>query len=295
MFKNDWVKYGFSLYGAPSNHFVIDYRGAVHDGPETPLELAQKVAWDLHHTYGPLTIMLSGGVDSQACAYAFKTAGVPVRFVMARYNDGMNDHDIMSSESFYLTHEIEREIMEVDILAFHETELRLWAERYFCSSPHMLSHMKIASLIEGTVVFSGCLVTSDGFVGNLDYRTFGLERYDERSNQTVIGYFFSYDPALHASFSRCPSATSAANMDNYVRKCRIYEEAGFPVHPQVSKLHGFEKIKEHYDGVKIPTRERLKHKNRGSNRPYDLMFRFALEDSVCIRGLETKTIHGGHK
>lgn len=294
MFKDDWVKYGFGLYGAAPNHFIIDYRGAVHDGPQTPLELAQKVAWELHHDHGPLTVMLSGGVDSQACAYAFKTAGVPVRFVMARYNNGMNDHDILSSEEFYTAHGIEREIIDVDILSFHENELRLWAERYFCTSPHLLSHMRIAAQVGGAVVFSGCVVTSDDAVGRLDYQTFALERYRERSDQPVIGYFFSYDPALHAAFSALPSASrKATNVEAYSRKCAIYREGGFPVIPQVSKLHGFEKVKEHYDGAALPFEDRIKYKERGSKRPYDFFFRFALEDLAGIHGIETITLHRG--
>lgn len=276
MFRNDWVKFGFGLYGSADNVFTIDYSDAQpHPTLSHPLDIAREVCWRLYDEHGPMTVLLSGGVDSQAVAFAFKMAGTPVRFLRARYNGGLNDHDIHSSDAFYEAHGIEIEDVEVDILTFHETELLDWGRRYDCASPHILCHMKLASIARGPVVFSGCVVSPDGLIGGLDYGTFGLERYGRLSGQPCVGYFLTHDPHLHYSMGLVPAALDGT-IEPYERKCRIYQECGFPVMPQPVKFHGFEKVKEHYDDRVIPMKDRIRHKNASSSRPYDLLFRYPL-------------------
>lgn len=276
MFRDDWVKFGYGMAGLPTNSFAIDYSAAQpHPTLTHPLDIAREVCWRLYDQLGEMTVLLSGGVDSQASAFAFKMAGVPVRFLRARYNGGLNDHDIHSSDAFYEAHAIEIEDVDVDILTFHETELLDWGKRYDCASPHLLCHMKLASIARGPVVFSGCVVSPDGHVGGLTYDTFALERYGRLSGQPCVGYFFTYDPHLHYSMGLVPAALDGS-IEPYERKCRIYQECGFPVIPQEVKFHGFEKVKDHYDGHPISMKDRLRHKNASSARPYDLMFRYPL-------------------
>ena len=280
MFRDDWVKFGFGMDGRPSNVFTIDYSAATpHPSLAHPLDIARDVCWRLYDEHGEMTVMLSGGVDSQAVAFAFKMAGTPVRFLRGRYNGGLNDHDIHSSDAFYDAHRIEIEDVEVDILGFHDNELLDWGKRYSCSSPHILCHMKLASIARGPVVFSGCVVSPDGIVGGLGYQTFGLERYARLSGQPVIGYFLTHDSHLHYAMGRVPAALDAS-LPVYERKCRIYQESGFPVMPQPEKFHGFEKVKDHYDDRVISLRDRLKHKASSSSRPYDMLFRYPLLDDI---------------
>ncbi len=280
MFRDDWVKFGFGMDGRAANVFTIDYSAATpHPTLTHPLDIAREVCWKLYDDLGEVTVMLSGGVDSQAVAFAYKMSGVPCRFLRGRYNGGLNDHDIHSSDAFYEEHGIEIDTVEVDILGFHEHELLDWGKRYACSSPHILCHMKLASITRGPVVFSGCVVSPDGAVGGLGYHTFGLERYGEMSGQPVVGFFLTYDPHLHYAMGLVPAALDAS-MPVYERKCRMYQECGFPVIPQVEKLHGFEKVKDYYDDRVIPPRDRLRFKQGQSSRPYDLLFRYPLRDGT---------------
>ena len=281
MFKDDWVKFGFGndlLPTSSTEQFVIDYTGAYpHPTLKTPLEIAHEVCWDIYNRYPkPLTLMVSGGVDSQAMAYAFKTAGVPVDYIMAFYNDGVNDDDIFST-SFYNFYSIPVELIGLDIVNFHENMLFEWAKTYENNSPHILSHCKIASLvIEGTVISSGSVVTKQNH-GQMDYSVFGLERYSRTSGQSMIGYFFTHDPCLMWSMRDLVSS----NKDFYQAKVDIYRQAGFPVVPQpVGKRHGFENLKILYDGKPVPSKTRLRYADKPSARPYDLLFRYPLMDAV---------------
>lgn len=280
MFKDNWVKFGFGdrLSQNPSRTkpFIIDYSAArSHTTLTKPIDIAHEDCWTIYKTMPkPITLMVSGGVDSQAMAYAFKTSGVPdVRYVWARYNDGLNDHDFETS-SFYAEHGIDVEVMDFDVIGFHENELLEWAKTYRNNSPHILTHCRIASLLEGTVVSSGTAVTRQG-MGGMNYSVFGLERYSRLSGQPIIGFFLSFSAEL------CHSMLDINTSEIlYEHKCKVFREAGFPILPQSKKLHGFENLKAHYDSVQIPAKVRLRYSKNESQRPYDLLFRYPLTEVV---------------
>ena len=281
VFKDDWVKYGFGdnlLPISTTEPFVIDYSAAYpHPILNTPLDIAHEACWDIYNRYPkPITLMVSGGVDSQAMAYAFKTAGVPVRYLMARYNDGINDDDIFST-SFYEDNQIPVDIIDLDIIHFHENEIFKWGRLYENHSPHLLSHCKIASMVtEGTVVSSGAVVTRRHH-GEMDYSVFGLDRYARISGKPVVGFFFSYDPCLVWALRDLTNTVK----DHYLSKVSIYNQAGFPVIAQpTGKRHGFEKLKTLYDDRPVSSKTRIRYAGKPSARPYDLLFRYPLMDMI---------------
>ena len=283
MFRDDWLKYGFGDELGPqaaNSPFVIDYSGACpHPTLSTasPVELAHDACRHIYQTrQGPLTLMVSGGVDSQAMAYAFHTSGVPCRYVSARYNGGLNDHDILST-SFYDDHGIPVEFIDIDLIHFHEVELKGWANTYQNYSPHLLAHCKIASTIkEGTVVSSGAIVTRQN-LSETSYSVFGLERYARISNQSVIGFFFAYCP--HLVYATRDILVDQLE-DMYAAKVEVYLRAGFPVIPQTKKFHGFELLKDLYDDREIDPKVRRRYTRYRSARNYDLLFRYPLMDVV---------------
>lgn len=280
MFRDGWVKYGFGPDLEPMSKslpFVIDYRDATpHPKLTHPLKIAQEVCRQMYDSLPkPLTLMVSGGVDSQAMTYAFVTAGVPVRLVMARYQPrGINDHDIVAT--FYREHGLSLDFIEFDVLKFHEEEILDWGIRYQNNSPHIITHMKIASMLDsGTVISAGCVVNREP-IGTMSYSVFGMERYARISGQNVIGYFFNYDPHLLWAMNDLKPIQSGI----YETKCDLYRQAGFPVVPQPNKLHGFEKVKDLYDERRVDPQRRLQFVGQPSQRPYDLLFRYPLVKSV---------------
>lgn len=282
MYRNGWVKWGFGPNledFSPRSSFQIDYRAAQPSKFQS-LDLAHQACHDIADRYQEITLMLSGGVDSQALAYAFKTSGVKTRYLSTKYTGDFNLHDIADSD-FYHDNDIPVEFNEINILDFHTDELFDWARRFSCHSPHILTHMKIASQIEsGVAVGAGCCVTRDGVLGAMNYSVFGLQRYGVRSGQALIPFFFSYTPELHYSFSQTEVGRSNVYPDPYDWKCEIYRAAGYPVVAQPMKFHGFERLKEHFDSHHVDKATRLKYKDRPSSRPYDLLFRHPLETEI---------------
>lgn len=282
MFRDDWLRFGFGDdFGPPTTAapFVIDYSAAKpHPIPQASVvEIAHDACRHIHNTrQGPLTLMVSGGVDSQAMAYAFHTSGVPCRYVMARYNNGLNDHDIFAT-SFYEDQGIPVEIIDLDLIHFHEVEMTGWANAYQNNSPHLLTHCKIASMVrEGTVVSSGAIVTRQG-LSDMSYSVFGLERFARITKQSIIGFFFAYCP--HLVYATRDILVERLN-NFYEAKIEVYHRAGFPVIPQSGKLHGFERVKEMFDDHVVDAATRKRYLRRNSARPYDLLFRYPLTDLV---------------
>ncbi len=294
MFRDDWLRWGFGPDLSDSidlsSSFTLDMSGACLDEQRRPcIEIAIEDAQHIYETMaGPISLMVSGGVDSQAMAFAFKKANVPFTAYYARYPDGLNDIEL-DTFSFYKEHNIPVEIVDVDILAFHDNELFQWASLYQNNSPHFLSHMKIASLLPGTPVSAGCIVRPHG-MGMVGWSGFGLERYSRISGQSMIGYFFNYDARLvgESYVLDCSRNNDSDHLRaSYDYKVRSYQKGGFPIHAQVRKLHGFEKLKERFDAVEVSTSARFRYKDKASARPYDLLFRYPLEDMVPMCRLET--------
>lgn len=248
--------------------FLIDYSGYDFETRLSPLEYAVEAYKQLE---GPITVMLSGGVDSQASAYAAKASGrKDVRFVSYVYNGGLNYYDLRTD--FYSMHDINIEYLSIDLIDFHETELIEWAQKYQCGSPHILSHMKLASLHRGTnIIFSGNISNSDQ--DRLGFNTVGLERYSDIEDRNVTGYFFNAVPNV---FYGLWHKSDYSERDFYTRKVKTFHAGGFPVIPQRKKLHGFEQLKTYYDGAHIPPSTVMAYKHLPSKRPYDLLFRYPI-------------------
>lgn len=278
-FREDWVKWGFGKdmhpVPDPAKPFIMDWRNAC-PGNVSYMDAALESAQYIHNTYGELSLMVSGGVDSQAMAYAFKNAGVAFAAYFARYPDGLNDNELDTFQ-FYEEHQIPIEMVDVDIISFHNVELKGWAKKYQNTSPHFLSHMKIASLLPGTIINSGCILLQYG-IGHMGWNGFGMDRYSQTSGQKVIGYFLNYDPRMvWRSFN---GNIQKNDMSTYEYKVAAYQALGFPVIPQPDKLHGFELFKTRCDTIPVDVRTRLRYKSKGSSRPYDLIYRYPLEDLV---------------
>lgn len=282
MFKNDWVRYGFGEHLVSklsvNKPFIIDYSAATkHKSLNSPLDIAIENCWDIYRQHGPkINLMISGGVDSQAMAYAFKKSGVPnVRYIWCKYNFDLNSHD-SPIDGFFKMHDINIEVKDFDIIDFHKNELPEWAETFQNHSPHILTHCKIASILnDADIVVSSGAIVSAAKTGKMTYSVFGLERYSEISGQPVIGFFMNYSPELVYSTSKIlvPS-------DTYENKCKAYNKAKFPVIPQRVSTHGFERLKEYFDDTKITPEIRFKYRNEASQRPYDLLFRYPLKEFV---------------
>lgn len=285
----DWVKFGFGkemVEQHPTEFFIIDYSAARIS--DTPIdELATQAIRRITEKYPkPYTLVCSGGVDSQAMILAWLRSGVEFTIATGRFNGGMNDHDIENLWLLQKREGFDVQVLDLDVISFHENELMDWAKRYQCTSPQIMTHMYICSQIPtGTVISSGNYILKNGFHGANTYMTFGLERYARLSGQSVVPHFWMHDQDLMPAFEMQRRKLSLPDdRTDYEFKCDLFRHCGYDVIPQIKKYNGFEKIKEYYDGQQVAYNTRLKAMSYGpSTRYYDIVFRYSLAASLPQR------------
>ena len=242
-----------------------------------PLEAALYTIREIEKNYPPpYTLMVSGGIDSQAMLYAWHISGVNFNTISARYNFNLNDHDLETLDQFSKLHSIDISYVDLDIFKFYQDEYDRYANTFNCSSPQVCVHMKIAELIqEGTVISSGNFLVP--YRAAITYPMSGIIRYAE-SRKTMVPYFFLETPELaYSIFER----SKIFMKQEYQGKVDDYLESGFPVIAQTEKLTGFEKVKDYYDqhcANLVTVRHRLQLiSDNPSRRVFDLLLRHPYE------------------
>lgn len=285
----DWIKQGWGENFLKSYDGVERYRfdlsGAKYNGFTTMYTVMQSVSMIVDTMPGPYTLLVSGGVDSQAMILSWLTTGKKFNIVSFIYTDGvntMNQHDLDALKKFSAMFSLDVVYIEINIIHFLENELIDFAKRYQCTSPHICTHMKMVEIIDsGTCIFSGNALYSTGPM--VDYAILGLYRYSVNSNRSVVPFFFINDPFIAMAFAHSEMVLSKQEFidDPYDRKCAIYRHAGFEIIQQEQKFSGFEMIKNYYDTKHgVTMRERIRYANMPSARNFDIMFRYRLRDVV---------------
>jgi hypothetical protein len=265
----DWVK----KYNTET-HFYFNYKKTNNIQIE-PLDAALYTVKHISEKYPPpYTLMLSGGVDSQAMLYAWHVSKIPYNTFSAIYNYNLNDYDLNTLKEFSSILNIDINYENFDLFNFLETEYPEYTNRYLCGSPHICTYMKLADTISnGTVIMSGNFIQSNYITmpSNLS----GLLNYKKISGRPIVPFFFLETEELAWAFN--DYTVDESKDHGYMAKVQSYQHFGFPVIPQSSKLHGFEKVKEWFDHnyhKPIPTENKLiRIPSQGSNRIFDLLYR----------------------
>jgi len=272
----DWVK----IDGTNQNQYIVDLRCNLNE-MLPPLEAAKQTIKDIVKKYPPpYTLMLSGGIDSQAMLYAWHQSGYPYQTRSVKYTGGFNDHDLANLSQFADAIGVNITYTEFDVLTFLETEYDQWATEYDCSSPQICSHMKMCSDIEGTIIFSGNFCEKRR--GFISYTTMGIKRYGEKAGKSIVPFFFMESSAL--TFSFLPFLPESFEREkSYERKWKAYVDSGFPVIMQPEKYTGFEEIKKYYDTNhkhRVTLKNRLRYASKASKRVFDLLLRYPYEEKL---------------
>lgn len=234
---------------------------------------------------GPYTLLVSGGVDSQAMIYAWKKSGKP--FSVVHYSYGDNVEDGITLEAFCMAWGIDYQVRNFDVEQFITSdEYKQMAIKYDCASPHILTYMKLASFHDETVIMGGNYLST--FSTSLNWTILGLDRYRAISKHNFVPFFLCSTPGLSYAFYKSEIDLQLRYRDHvpialgrdvgYNTKVKAYEFAGFPVIKQSKKLTGFEAIKERYDSCKIDRTTKMRWANMPSKRPFDVIFRYGLFD-----------------
>lgn len=209
----------------------------------------------------PLTLCLSGGIDSEVMALSFLAAGVPFRAVTLRFRNGLNDFDIENVTAFCDRHRIERSFIDLDVIDFLESGRHLeFGRRYQCQSPQLAVHLWMLDQVAGYPVLSGNFIYPEftdagvfylGLPGELHAAYF---RYFEVNGRAGVPWFLIYTPKLVRAFLDTPVVRAQylapppeRRHFTYEIKCAAYQQGGFDVKPRADKFTGFEKIRQLYD------------------------------------------------
>lgn len=244
-----------------------------------PFDECIKFIKKIANTYpAPYTLLVSGGIDSQAMLLAWKNSGIRFRSVFYKYNQNFNEHDLVWLKEFSSINNLIIDYNDIDIFNVLKTEHPKYVKLYISNSPIMNCYIKMADLIkDGTVITSGSPPTLEGL--SLNYSMLALERYRRAENKNYIPFFFQEDPRVAGAFINkaleIRTHQICRHLQGYGYKTYHYYASGFNVLPSY-KISGFEQYKALYDNFKynIPKFVNLKFAKYPSSRTFDYLFRY---------------------
>lgn len=283
----DWLKFDYDVKHNVL-HISNKYRSVSFPGSlkRSALAVAVDTVHKIAETYpGPYVLMCSGGVDSQAMAYAWKLSEVQHKIVLFRYLDDnralYNYHDLDKFVEFANKQDILFEYRDFNYFKFLNNDLKPYAERYDCASPQITAYMKMIEFFQdSTVILSGNFWPKWPKNPSLSYDILGLHRFSLVNEQLrIIPFFFSHTRELAFAFSE----ENKNKFENqYLLKCSQYLDENFPIIPQEEKLSGFEIIKNYFDDKTdlIKDISLLKRSVLVSNRIFDMEYRYKLREHL---------------
>lgn len=297
MGDGDWIKYGWgkdmSLSYTRGDFLQIDLLSDWESIANTSsLQAAIDAVNRIVKTCPPpYILMCSGGVDSQAMAWAWYMSRHSFRIVSFKYvSNGMwfNEHDALSLIEFSTMHNISIHFIDFDVITFLENKLQEEVIKYDCDSPQICTHIQFIEYFnEGTLIFSGNTIDATGAI--LSYTLLGLHRAAIAKTQPllkIIPFFFLHTPELAYSLRQ-----------GHISKNDCYSFSGYPIVRPPTKFTGFEKIKEWYDIFtdRVPSKTKWRYGNRGSHRIFDLLFRHPYQSMIDDGKYRAETVQQYYK
>ncbi len=278
------------------NDYFLKYRFVTPN--MQPLEAAYHTINHITKNYPPpYTLMLSGGVDSQAMLYAWHTSNIPYQTFSGVYNKNLNENDLSTLDQFSKNHNILIKYVDVDVLNFLEHEHVDYVYKYRCGSPHMTTYMKMIEMIpKGTPILSGNFIKyNTKHLLPISRNLFGLYKFALKNQKPLVPFFFCETQELACSFVKEYSykdfTSNETKFNNakdheYYDRVLMYNNYGFPVIPQSAKLTGFELIKDYYDENfkdRVTVKDKLfRTKHQNSKRVFDLLLRNKYETLFSV-------------
>lgn len=101
-----------------------------------------------------ITVMLSGGKDSEVVARSFRRAGIPFRAAIQVYANDLNGYEARHAIRYCEAEKVPYRVYEgFDIDAFYRSDEALdWAETFQCVAPPVLPNLLLIDKLDGAVV-----------------------------------------------------------------------------------------------------------------------------------------------
>lgn len=209
------------------------YLGCCSDPPPRFFSIAKQTALKIiQNGMTKPVVYLSGGMDSEIVARSFLAAEVPFRAATLRFKYGLNDHDFYYAERFCRDHQIDHEIVTLDVVKFFNgpDALRL-AQMTESVSPQFLTTMWLMEQIDGNPILGSgeCYLVkrnSSDYIPRWDDYTISdnlrptpgisywdlwekekvscLYRFLERTSRPGVAGFFQYSAEIVYSYLNLP-------------------------------------------------------------------------------------------
>ena len=253
--------------GADGIVMYIDDTGEAVD-PNMPLiDAYGEVLRNIDH---PITIPMSGGIDSEAIAQAAIKHNVPFNAVTMRYiYDGrcFNEHDYRYATSFCQANNIQHRFIDLNCNWFYEEENYLhYVTHYFSESPQLCAHLWMFDQLSDFVIFPGDVpvVLENGKLTLPPFQYFSYDYLAHSQNKKSITHMLMHTKQILVSALKLSQKRKTNSSDKHTSKCLFYEGGGFEVDWCRVKQTGFEHLKKHISD---------KYKEEHTQRTFDAFYR----------------------
>lgn len=232
---------------------------------------------------GKLTVLFSGGSDSEVVVRAFIDQGISVDIAICRFKYDLNNFDIVYATKYCDDIGLRYHMFDLDIEYFFQTDALIYAERTGIKTPEMCSTMWLADQVDGLpIIGSGeCLLVKelphDYIPGISAYITTkwalhekeavaGWYRHFMLQNRKAVPGFFQYTAELMLSYLMDNTVVDLVNdriigkTSTITSKLGLYQKY-FPLENRM-KYTGFEKIQPELLETRRILHEKIPHTNQ---------------------------------
>lgn len=229
-----------------------------------------------------ISVLFSGGVDSEVALQSFVLAGIPVTAAILRFKNDLNIHDISHAVIVCEKLKVPYRFYDVDLLALWENDIHQFSEPTYCISPQLISTMWLVDQIDDyPVMGSGeCLLVKEvpaGYEPGVspyepsEWHLWEKEKIAAWYRHFIIRErsgcpgFFQYTPEIMLSYLQDPFVQKLVNsqivgkLSTESSKLKIYQQH-FDLHDRV-KYTGFEKVQAHDARFRKILVDRFPHAN----------------------------------
>lgn len=239
----------------------------------------------------PITLLYSGGFDSEIMLESFRLAKLPFSTVFCKYKNDYNKHDLKYAEEYCNNYGIKLEILPLDLLKFWENDAFNYAKLIGCLSPQFTVLPWIMDQIGGCVVASTMDIEfrleDDGIWRDITHE--GGDscwlRFAEIRQREIVPAFSQYTPEQIAAalplFKEYADGYITSENNTMCCKPRIYGPE-FNLKPR-PKFSGFEVLDKESDVLRKEYRKELGSMYHGT-------IKILYEDYERILGIEEYTL-----
>jgi hypothetical protein len=274
-YDNQW----FRFRDTAQDQWMVSY-GAIQRQPKPFNEECEATAALIRDTVaGPITVLFSGGVDSEVVIRAFHAQKIPIRVAILQFDDNLNIHDVSFAVVCCEQLGLPYKLIPLDIKKFLDDEVYNYAAPTNTRSPELCSTMWLADQVDGVpVIGSGeCFLVKrvePSYVdGVSSYLRTPWDMYEREliaawyrhfmipgKERMAVPGFFQYTPEIMLSFLKDECVIDLVNdrmigkRSTMTSKFGIYQKY-FPL-AERKKYSGFEKIYSRVSDLRVDFRRR---------------------------------------